>query len=56
MTVAKVEVKFQKLDTETGKYDDVTSLDDVRKLRVDTQFDSRLNAYTVWVRDTNEYV
>lgn len=54
--MAKVEVKHERLNTETGVYESVASLDDVRKLRVEQEYDSRTNTHTVFIRDTNEYV
>lgn len=52
----KVEVQYQKLNTDTGQYEDVKAFDEVRSIKVEQQHDVVKNVMRVIIRDTQEYV
>lgn len=52
----KVEVVFQKLNTDTGVYEDVKAFDEVRAVKVEQKHDVQTNTMRVFIKDTQEYV
>lgn len=52
----KVQVTYQKLNTDTGEYEDVKAFDEVRSVKVETRHDAVKNVMHVIIRDTQEYV